>query len=291
MLKLTINQFVEKANSIHHNLYTYDRSVYVNSRTKIAITCIKHGDFHQEANAHMSGQGCPKCKSEKISLAQLFPEKEFLHALNKAHPDLKLISRFNGKSKPIVLIDKFGNEFKTIAANSLTKRFPSITCSTNKTKYFIFLANKIHNNLYSYKKSIYRHDKEKLIVTCKIHGDFYPQPSNHLNGSGCPHCKTKGYTKSEWIKFCNKNNYNESTLYLINCFNKDESFLKIGITNKSVKDRFCNKQLMPYNYSILKEIKGSPEYIFRLEKRIHSRFLNQKYIPKIKFSGYTECFN
>ena len=37
---------------------------YVNSKTKLIITCPIHGDFEQLAEAHLKGQGCPKCKIE-----------------------------------------------------------------------------------------------------------------------------------------------------------------------------------------------------------------------------------
>jgi hypothetical protein len=41
------NDFIQKANAIHNNKYTYDNCVYVNARTNIIITCSIHGDFTQ----------------------------------------------------------------------------------------------------------------------------------------------------------------------------------------------------------------------------------------------------
>lgn len=53
---------------------------------------------------------------------------------------------------------------------------------------FINRSNKIHNYKYSYEKSIYKNNKEKIIITCKYHGDFDQVPKSHLNGSGCLKC-------------------------------------------------------------------------------------------------------
>ena len=43
----------------------------------------------------------------------------------------------------------------------------------NKTENFIKKSNEIHNNSYSYLKTVYvNYDKDKVIITCKLHGDF-----------------------------------------------------------------------------------------------------------------------
>lgn len=59
-----IYQFIDEANNIHNNYYTY-KSDYVNTETKIQIICPNHGEFTQTPHAHLSGQGCPKCKQSK----------------------------------------------------------------------------------------------------------------------------------------------------------------------------------------------------------------------------------
>lgn len=62
----TVDSFVKAAIEIHGDLYTYDKSVYVNTSTKLIITCPKHGDFLQTPNSHVSqGQGCKKCKNTR----------------------------------------------------------------------------------------------------------------------------------------------------------------------------------------------------------------------------------
>lgn len=56
-------------------------------------------------------------------------------------------------------------------------------------KQFEEEANKVHNGKYSYHKD-YVNSHMKVIITCPIHGDFLQSPTNHLNGCGCPKCKS-----------------------------------------------------------------------------------------------------
>ena len=62
----TKESFMIKSNKIHDNKYDYNKSVYVNSKTKLIITCPTHGDFSQRPMDHInSKQGCPVCNESK----------------------------------------------------------------------------------------------------------------------------------------------------------------------------------------------------------------------------------
>ena len=47
---------------MHGGRYSYQNSEYINSKSKVCITCSKHGDFYQTASDHIRGSGCPKCR-------------------------------------------------------------------------------------------------------------------------------------------------------------------------------------------------------------------------------------
>lgn len=53
---------------------------------------------------------------------------------------------------------------------------------------FVDKAIKIHGNKYDYSLVDYKHNKAKVKITCRIHGEFEQTPNNHLNGQGCPLC-------------------------------------------------------------------------------------------------------
>jgi hypothetical protein len=45
MKKLTKEEFIQRALLIHNNKYLYDKVNYINTQTKVIITCPIHGDF------------------------------------------------------------------------------------------------------------------------------------------------------------------------------------------------------------------------------------------------------
>jgi len=59
--RMTTEQFIEKAIDKHEGFYSYEKSDYINSRSKLIITCPIHGDFEQQAGGHLEGYGCQKC--------------------------------------------------------------------------------------------------------------------------------------------------------------------------------------------------------------------------------------
>jgi len=74
--------------------------------------------------------------------------------------------------------------------------------------------------------------------------------------------------------------------YVINCYNDDESFIKIGITSASISRRFSGK--MPYKYTILFQFSIEENISLEVDCKI---FLEKYfYFPKEKFYGYNECF-
>lgn len=69
--RLSLSDFIEKANQVHNNEYDYSKSVYVNGTTKLVIICSKHGDFLQKPYMHLQGQGCPICAHDKRAQTSL----------------------------------------------------------------------------------------------------------------------------------------------------------------------------------------------------------------------------
>ena len=61
---------------------------------------------------------------------------------------------------------------------------------------FITKAKEVHTNVYTYENVDYKGTGLKVAITCKRHGTFRQTPLNHLNGSGCPKCRSsKGEIK------------------------------------------------------------------------------------------------
>ena len=57
--KLTKNDFVKRASSVHVNFYNYEKVEYKNMHTKVCILDPDYGEFWQTPLGHLSGQGHP----------------------------------------------------------------------------------------------------------------------------------------------------------------------------------------------------------------------------------------
>ncbi len=83
----TKETFIEKARKVHGDKYDYSKVEYVNSHTKVCITCQKHGDFFMLPTNHLRGKGCIKCRDEMASKKMLSNTKEFIEKARKVHGD------------------------------------------------------------------------------------------------------------------------------------------------------------------------------------------------------------
>jgi hypothetical protein len=92
----------------------------------------------------------------------------------------------------------------------------------------------------------------------------------------------RGWSKSQWMKLSKT-----AKLYKVRLYNNDESFIKIGITTKTIEARF---RTVPYNFEVLKVIEGESGYIFDLELRCKKYFKKYSYKPLINFKGESECY-
>lgn len=101
----SFDQFVEKANNVHNNFYTYPNQKFVDRSTKAHIICPEHGNFFQISRNHLQGQGCPKCKESK-------GEREIDKVLTSLGIEFERQKRFKGcKNKHSLLFDFYTEEY------------------------------------------------------------------------------------------------------------------------------------------------------------------------------------
>ncbi|WP_180161067.1 hypothetical protein [Acinetobacter sp. YH12064] len=107
----TTEQFVADAIKVHGNYYNYDKAIYVSAKTKIVITCPKHGDFKQSANQHTSGKGCSHCGRERMVLLRRSATRDVVSRFTEAHKDRYDYSKFKYTGmwgKGIIICPKHG---------------------------------------------------------------------------------------------------------------------------------------------------------------------------------------
>ncbi len=242
--KSNTKEFIKKATLIHSDEYDYSLVNYETALKKVIIICKEHGAFKITPNKHLTRKsGCAKCGIIKKSKLQL-------HSLDQ----------------------------------------------------FLEKAKKVHKNLYTYNIEEYKGSNSRIEIKCNKHGLFFQVVKKHLSGDGCPKCGNEtislkasknptGWSYENWEKAAKiSKNFDSFKVYILECWNDEERFYKIGRTFLSLKKRFHNKKSMPYNYKILETYEKDYMFICNLEKELKSKNKDFQYVPKLKFNGMYECF-
>lgn len=151
--------FIEKANIVHSNKYSYSSTLYQNFYEPIAIICPEHGPFNQRPYMHLYGNGCPKC-SYSISKAEL-EIVEYIKSLGIDEQDIQMSYRLENKQ-----IDIYLKKYNLAIEFNGTMFHHS-----SNSKYVSYFALKTQVNPY------YHYDKWKLCfdngITLLSIYDFY----------------------------------------------------------------------------------------------------------------------
>jgi hypothetical protein len=183
-------EFIRKARLIHGDTYGYSKSVYKGAKTYLIIECFKHGDFNQKPDNHITGkgQGCPKC------IGRHKTTEDVIHIFRTIHGDRYDYSKtifFNNKTNMEIICKEHGSFYQSFSNHSRGQGCSKcVGLAKPTTQEWIERANKIHHGLYLYDKVIYINAHTKVIITCKKHGDFLQTPDKHLQGCGCPNCRS-----------------------------------------------------------------------------------------------------
>jgi hypothetical protein len=195
---LNMQEHIKKFREVHGDTYDYSKSVYHSSSEKIIIICKIHGEFEQTPNSHKCGFGCAKCSGRGLS------EQEYIKKFKKVHGDdtygySKFI--YSGDYVKSIIICKIHGEFEQ-TPNSHKNGHGCAKCAGHglNMQEHIKKFREVHGDTFDYSKSVYRSSSEKIIIICKIHGEFEQTPSSHKNGQGCQKCAGFGFNTPEHIE-------------------------------------------------------------------------------------------
>jgi ssDNA-binding Zn-finger/Zn-ribbon topoisomerase 1 len=270
--------------------YDYSESIYIGAGIKIEIRCQKHGTFEQLPSNHRNGQGCPKCKFEKVSKHNQSTSKDFIEKAIKVHKNqyqYKNVNYIGSKSKVVLTCPVHGN-FTQIPSDHLSGKGCQKCArklvgelNTFTTKTFVEKANEVHKYKYNYSSTIYTKMQNKVTVICPAHGHFIQKAANHIQGQGCPSC---GH-----ITTLQKHHEHPTILYLL--FFPKLNLYKLGITmvKRGIKTRYEHE---PEPYQIIQQIvfeEGKTAY--ELEQYLLNKYATESYIGKpVLVNGNTELF-
>ena len=215
---MTKDEFIKKANEIHHEKYDYSLVPdNVKYNDKIQVICSKkypwgepHGIFIIQVGHHIGrGSGCQKCAGKYKRT-----KEDFVKEATYIHNGLYTYDNFvwvNSHTKGIIHCTKHNIDFEMSPGHHLSGQgCPKCRyekASKSKTKDFgmiIQRANEMHNHYYSYEGSTYINTHEKMRIICPIHGEFWQTIDNHTNihhPQGCPICGKIQGDKSRIMSF------------------------------------------------------------------------------------------
>jgi hypothetical protein len=289
-------QFICRARTIHGERYDYSLADYSAAHTPTVIICPEHGEFSQTPNNHLRGKGCNKCGYLVGSTKQRSELEHFLSRARAIHGERYDYSRveYQGSSRNVTIICPVHGEFSQLPLNhyrtGCNKCGASLTAASlgSDKQEFISKAFILHGERYDYSKVEYKKSRIKVIIICPEHDEFMQTPNSHLMGAGCPHCNQSVFwTRSQWTAI---QKGRKATLYIILLEKDSESFYKVGITYKSISERFGYR--MPYQIKIVALFKSyDAKKIFDLESECHKKLRSYHYLPSHSFGGKTECFS
>jgi hypothetical protein len=81
--KMTTYDFILKSIEKHSAKFDYSKVSYINMKNKVIIICKEHGEFLQNPNNHLNGQGCFNCASDNKRSNKI----DFINKSIKIHND------------------------------------------------------------------------------------------------------------------------------------------------------------------------------------------------------------
>jgi len=190
--KLTTETFKIQLEKEHPNLELL--SEYNGNKNYITVRCKIHNYvFNTKPNWLHKGQGCQKCYDEKRGETTRKKIEDFIKEANLIHKnkyDYSNVVYKNNKAKICIICPIHGEFWQTPNKHLSGQGCPKCSGKNKTTEEIIDIFNKIHKNYYNYNKVEYKNNKAKICIICPIHGEFWQTPEKHIQGEGCPLCKS-----------------------------------------------------------------------------------------------------
>jgi len=242
--------------------------------------------------------------------------EEFVNKAKMIHKDTYDYSKVNytNSNNKVIIICKKHGDFEQLPSNHY--KYGCSKCGSENNKRnkelkqkckndFTKKANLVHNNIYDYSKSEYINVISKIIVICKLHGEFTITPNNHLRGKGCAGCgkemnrisKIKSFKEyyDDFIKLYN-DKYDYSMVewkggtprIIVICKKHGQFSVSPYLHRKGTECPKCGNQHSPISITWLEYMKI--KYSIDID---HAENIGEYFIPgsRYKADGYAKSIN
>ena len=120
--RVTLDEFIGKAQAVHGTRYDYSLFEYVDAKTKGMVICLSHGVFQQAPTVHLAGHGCRVCANVRISEARSSTRDRFVAAARERHGERYKYDRFeyiDATTKGVIVCPRHG-PFVQLPSNHLS---------------------------------------------------------------------------------------------------------------------------------------------------------------------------
>ena len=277
----TRGEVLERFNSAHGDRYDYSKVLYVNTKVKVTITCREHGDYEQTPLGHWGGEGCPGCAGKGLTWDDALKRFKAAHGTKYNYSSAEQTFRILAEKLTITCpehgaFEQIGSEHAAGRGCWHCSGFAPVKWEEALDRFRV-----VHGDKYDYSLASYQGTKRSIPIVCPEHGEFKQQPVTHWGGSGCPACATYGFdsTKPAVLYYLRVERFNEKPLY------------KIGITNRTVRDRFPGPTDQSKIYIVRTWEFNSGRDALDSETAILREHKSNRYSGvKVLFSGNSELF-
>lgn len=211
---MNTKQFIKEAHKVYKNRYSYEDTEFVDDKTKVSITCSKHGTFEQTPKRFLSGYGCQKCASGirgeqmRIDYANSFIERAIEVHSSRYNYDKTIVER---QGQKVIITCCIHGDFEQaprehlrgngcqLCANIQRKNNNHGITGKPTTEQWVESAKKIHGDKFDYSLSEYVDYGTLISIGCPIHGQFTQYPAVHKRSYGCPSCGKDEQTRKNKI--------------------------------------------------------------------------------------------
>jgi len=184
----------------------------------------------------------------KFNKITKFTTKYFIQRAIKVHGnkyDYSKVVYVNAHIK-IIIICPIHGEFLQRPQSHLDGAI-CLQCKINSqiltTRQFVSKSILLHENKYGYKKTVYTHHKNKVIIYCRKCKRYFEQVANyHLCGCGCPFCSGRIVTSSNCLKKTNPKLAKEWD------YNKNKSLTPRDVTSGSSEEAYWLCHVCGYSW-------------------------------------------